>query len=124
MQRCPREIAWRCRFGVRLEIAGRADNRRALVARHPDRDHVAFDELAEMNARVEPTGNEVQGAIVRGDVEHDIGIATGELLELGAEEHLRREAWRDEANGPGRSGAQPGDVLQHRANVRERRAQV
>jgi hypothetical protein len=39
---------------------------------HPHRNHVAFDELAKMNPRVEPSGDKIERTVV-GNVEDHIG---------------------------------------------------
>jgi hypothetical protein len=61
------EIAGRVRSGVGFEIS-RADDRRSLIVRHPDRDHVAIDELTEMNTGVVPLRDHIERTVVDDDV--------------------------------------------------------
>jgi hypothetical protein len=46
-----REIAERVGSAVGFEISRRTNDRRSLIARHPDRDRVAIDELTETKYR-------------------------------------------------------------------------
>lgn len=80
-----RQVAWRLRFRMRFEVSRRADNRGALVGGDSHGDHVAVDELAEVDAGIEMAGHEVEAHLVgRCDVEDDIGIGAREWAEFGA----------------------------------------
>ena len=81
-----REVSRSRRLRMRVEVRGRRHDRRALLACHPDRDHVALDELAEVNAGVEAARDQVASRVVFArDVERDIGVVAGEFRQPGAE---------------------------------------
>src|SRR4029450_3858847 len=70
---------------MRVEIRGRADDRRALIRRHSYGDHVALDELAEVNARIEVPGDEIEVHLVgRRDVGPTSGYAFAKPASFGA----------------------------------------
>jgi hypothetical protein len=58
-----RQIVRRLRCGVRLEVASRSDCG-TMIARDAYHDHVAFNELAEMNAGIKTFGHEVNARLV------------------------------------------------------------
>ena len=99
-----RQIARRLRRRMRGEVLGRADDGRPLIGRHADRDHVALDEPAEMNAGVEAGADEIEASLLgRGQVEEHVGVVAGELTEFRGEHHPRRQAGRDECRRAGSS---------------------
>src|SRR5881296_275878 len=79
------EVARRCRLGMRLKIAGRTEDGRPEILGHADRHHVPFNELPEMNAGVEPRGDEVDSGFVGRHVEYDVGVIARELSQLRGE---------------------------------------
>jgi hypothetical protein len=58
-----RQVARRLRPGVRFEVAQRGDDGGTLVARYARGDHVAFDELAQVDACVETSSHGIQRAV-------------------------------------------------------------
>jgi hypothetical protein len=106
---------------MRFEVRRRPDDRGALVGRDAHRDHVALDELAEVDAGIEVSGDEIEARFVRRrDVEDDVGIGARKRAKLRGEHHRRRQ-WRDDqTHAAGRPFAQAGDVLERTANVRQR----
>src|SRR5438445_12317193 len=111
-----------CRLVMRLEIAGRSDDGRPEILGYADYDHVPLDELPEMNAGVEPRGDEVDAALVGGHVEHDVGVIARELSQLRGEHRRRGKRRHDQTHATGRPVTQPGNQVQRFANVAERRA--
>ena len=88
---------------MRVEVRGRRHDRRALLARHPDRDHVALNELAEVNAGVETARDQVaSGIVLARDVKRDIGALAGELRQPGTQESHEHDGRRDQADDAGR----------------------
>src|SRR6516162_738588 len=58
------QITRRLRLPMRLEVTGRANNRRSVIRRHAHRDHVLFDELTEVNSCVESRGNDIHATVI------------------------------------------------------------
>ena len=97
---------------------------RALLAGDLDRDHVALDELAEVDAGVEASADQVRAAVpFGGDVQHHIGIVAGELREPGPDVHGDRYGRRQQADGAGRLRAQFADLGEHVLDLVERGTQ-
>src|SRR5467141_4295903 len=104
------QIARRLGLRMGLEICGGADNGRPRIRRHPHGHHVPFDELPEMNARVETRGNEVDAALIGGDVEQDVRIVAGKLSELWCEDGCRCKWRHQQAHTSGRPVTKRGKV--------------
>jgi hypothetical protein len=84
-----RQVARRLRSGVRFEVAppgdvtyvsGRTDGG-TLVARYARGDHVAFDELVQVNACVETSSHGIQRAVGGRHVAHHIQVQPGTKLD-------------------------------------------
>ena len=79
------QIPWRLGFRICVEVRRRAHDGRALIHGHSHGDHVALDELAEVDARVEVPGDEIEAHLVRcRDVEDDVGVALAKAPSVGA----------------------------------------
>lgn len=79
------QIVRRCWLGVRFEVPGRPDDRRPVIAGHSHRNHVTFQELAEVNASVEAGRHKIDAALVRGgDIKHDVRISRANRPSCGA----------------------------------------
>jgi hypothetical protein len=76
-----RQIARRLRSGVRFEVAPRGDDGGTLVARYARGDHVAFDELVQVNACVETSSHGIQRAVGGRHVAHHIQVQPGTKLD-------------------------------------------
>jgi hypothetical protein len=110
---------------MRFEIARRADDRGALVGGNSHGDHVALDELAEVDAGIEMAGDEVEAhLVVRGDVEDDVGIGTREWAELRCQHHRRRQRRDDESHAPRRPIAKRRDLSERVSDVGQRRVKA
>src|SRR5207302_9465766 len=83
------------RLLVRLEVAGRTHDGRPVVLGYAERDHIPFDEFPEMNAGVEPPGDEINAALVRGHVEHDVRVIARKLSQLRCEHRGRGDGRYD-----------------------------
>ena len=57
-------------------------DRRAMIRRHPHGNHVLLNVLSKMNASIEMVSNDVPTAIIRGDIENDVGIPTEQFPKL------------------------------------------
>ena len=79
------QIVGRFRLRVRLEIRGRAHDGRPMVLRHPDRDHVLLNVFAEVNSCIEASCNDVEAAVVSGDIENDVRIIARKLRQFRSE---------------------------------------
>src|SRR5215469_10457199 len=79
------QVTRRLRLAMRLEVTGRAYNRRPVIRRHMHRDHVLLDVLTEVDACVESRSNDIHATVIRGDVEHDVRVFARELAKLGRE---------------------------------------
>ena len=100
---------------MRVEIRRRADDGRALIGGHSHGDHVALDELTEVNARVEVPGDKIEAHFVgRRDVEHDVGVGLRKCAEFRRQHHRRRQGRHDETHASGRALPAFGNVVQHR----------
>src|SRR5262245_48010306 len=110
---------------MRVEIRRRTDDGRALVGGYSHRDHVALDELTEVNTRVEATRYEIEPHFVRRrDVEHDVWIGIRECRELRRKHHRRRQRRDDQAHAPGRTLTLFGNPVQYRRHITQRRTQT
>ena len=123
MQRCA--VRSRGVFGFGRESKGRGDDRRALLPRDLDRDHVALEELTEVDPGVEARRDQVAPAVVfGGDVEHDIRVIAGEFGELRTHRHGDRDRRRKQADGAGRLLAKPADLGESGLDLVEGRPQL
>src|SRR5258708_36438870 len=77
-----------------------------------------------MNARVETRGNEVDAALIGGDVEQDVRIVAGKLSELWCEDGWRCKWRHQQAHASGRPVTKRGKVVQRPPNIAERRPQM
>src|SRR5215831_2680328 len=50
-----------------------------MIGRHAHGNHVLLDVLSKMNASIEMVCNDVPAAIIRGDIENDVGIPTDQF---------------------------------------------
>ena len=105
-----------------FEVLRRADDRRALVGGDSYGDHVAFDELAKMDAGIEMAGHEIEAHLVgRRDIEDDIGVCMRECSERRREHHRRRERRDDETYATRRPFSKPRDLPERFSDVCQRR---
>ena len=81
---------------VTFEIPGRAHHGKTQFFGHPDRNHVALNEFAELYACVVLFRNQIDRIIRGGDLQHDLRITTNELSQLRQKHCLGRCAWNDE----------------------------
>jgi len=102
---------------VGLEVGRRRHDRRPEVGRDPDRDHVALDELTDLDPGVEPRGDDVDRAVVGGDVEDDVRVLAGETGESREEHHRRSDPRHDQAQPPGRPFPQAAHAVERRLDV-------
>ena len=110
----PRRLRWR----VCGEVAGGRDDGRPLLPRDPHSSHVAVEELAEMDTRIEAPCHEIAARVVFArDVEHDVGESGGERRELGTQQGRQDDRWSDESDHAGGCLAELADVLEGRADV-------
>ena len=78
-----RDVARCLRLRMRVEVAGRGHDGGALLARDPHGGHVALEELAEVDARIVASRDEVAARVVFArDVEHDVRVRARECREL------------------------------------------
>jgi hypothetical protein len=111
-------------FGWESKYEG-AETRGALLGRHLHGDHVALEELAEVNARVETGRDEVAPSVVLArDVEDDVRIVAGERLELRTDDRRQHHGWRDEADDARRTRAEPADLDERRGDALKRGTQL
>jgi hypothetical protein len=68
--------------GMGGEVLRRTDDRRAEILGHGHGHHVLVDELADLDACVKASGDEVHTAVVGGHVENDVRVVARELREL------------------------------------------
>ena len=66
------QIVRRLRFLARLEICGRAYNSGTMVLRYADRDHILLDVFSEVDTGIEAARDDIQSAVIGGDIEHDV----------------------------------------------------
>lgn len=110
---------------MRREIAGRADDGRPLLPRHAHRHHVPFDELSEVDTRLESGADEIDPTLFGGgDVEHDVGVVVRELAQLRCEHHPGGQARGHETHASGRLVAKAGDLVQCALHIGERGPQT
>jgi hypothetical protein len=57
------QILWAARNGVRFEIGRRANHRQTHLFGYADGDHVALDELTELNASVVLPNHEIDRSL-------------------------------------------------------------
>jgi hypothetical protein len=105
---------WKYRGAATIAARWSPDTLTAIMSR---------DELAEMNAGIESSGDEIQGTVVGRDVQHDIGLLAREGFELRGEHHPGGDARRHQADRSRGPPAKPDDLIQHRLDIAERRAQ-
>jgi len=76
-----RQVARRLLPEVRFEVAQRGDDGGTVVARYARGDHVAFDELAQVDACVETSSHGIQRAVGGRHVAHHIQVQPGTKLD-------------------------------------------
>jgi hypothetical protein len=67
-------------LGTKRELARRPDDRRSMISRHANSDHVLCDELSELDAWV-ARRDKIEEDVIGGEVEHDIRVVARELAE-------------------------------------------
>jgi hypothetical protein len=105
--------------GVGGEVPPRADDRRAEVLGDAHGHHVLLDELADLDAGVEAGGDEVDAAVVGGDVENDLRVVAREPRELRDERDHRGTARQEQAHAAGRPVAEARHLLDRLVDVVE-----
>ena len=116
---------WRVRsrgdsgFGVLRQVLRRGDDGGALIRRDAHRDHVALDELAELEARVEALGDDVDAVVADADVHRDLGMRARERAELRRQHERGGHGRGHEADAAGRPVAQAGELVERFADVPE-----
>src|SRR5215469_14960028 len=113
----PQQITRRLRPPMRLEVTGRANNRRSVIRRHAHRDHVLFDVLAEVNSCVESRGNDIHATVIRGDIEHDVRVFVCELAKLWREYGAGSKSRHQQPHTASWLLAQPGHPVQSYVNL-------
>jgi Type I phosphodiesterase / nucleotide pyrophosphatase len=118
------QVTRRLRFLMRVEIRRRAHDGRALIGGHSHCNHVALDELTEVNARVEVPADKIEAHFVRRrDVEHDVGVCIRKCAEFRRKHHRRRQRRYDETHASGRAFPAFGNVVQYGRDIPERGTQ-
>ena len=110
-------------LGWEAKYCGEADDRRAEVLGHAHGHHVLLDELADLDAGVEAGGDEVDTAVVGGDVENDVGVVAREPRELRDERDHRGASRQQQAHAARRPVAEAGHLVDRLVDVVERRLQ-
>src|SRR4051794_14886675 len=87
-----KEVTWGSWPWVRLEVLGRADDRRSMVWRNSQRDHVLCNVFSEVNTGVKTPGHDVHPAVIGGDIQHDFRVLPCELAKLWCEDRRHRKA--------------------------------
>jgi hypothetical protein len=116
------QIMWRFRLGMEFEIGARAHNRSSVVFGYPNSDHVLFNVFPVVNVCVEASSNDVHPAVIRGNVQNDIGVIAGELRKLRPQHCRRGKPRHQQTHAAGRLVAGAGYLLQHLIYISERRA--
>ena len=88
------QIGRRARLAALREIVGRCHGKQLDVRGETNRNHVFFESLADANAGVEPSGDDVAQAIVDDDVEHHVRVRAMKAAEPRRDELFRRHAQR------------------------------
>ena len=111
---------------ARLKVGGRADDGETHVAGNAHGNHVALDELSDLDAGVVLAGDEVDGAVRGCDFENDLGVVGSELREPRHQDHAGGGAGDDEAQATGgvlaaATGFGEGvlDAFESRSEIRE-----
>jgi hypothetical protein len=89
-----------------------------------NRNHVIFNKLSKMNPCVEPARNNVDGAVVGGDVEYDVRVIACKLSQFRCEHSHRSKPRHMQAHATRRSVAESGNLLQNFANIGQGWAQA
>jgi hypothetical protein len=104
------------------EVRRRADDGHADVAGHGDRDHVAVDHLAELDAGVEASGDDVHDRVAHHEVEPHVRVAGEEVGEREPAEHRVHRGPDEQAYGAAWGVAQLPERGDGGAHLLERRA--
>jgi hypothetical protein len=64
----------RLRSAAAIEVCVRCDDNELQPVRYPDRDHVAFEQLANSDPGVKPAANDVRYRVISRDLEIYLGI--------------------------------------------------
>jgi hypothetical protein len=107
------------RPGVGCKVLRRADDAHAQVLRHAHRHHVLRDELADLDARIEPSRYEIDAAVRPVHLENDLRIVARELRELRDEGDHCGAAGQQDAHVARRPVAEAGDLVERLVNVAE-----
>jgi hypothetical protein len=92
MHRCVGRSCGEIRLLVRREVRRRTHNGEPLIARHTNGTHIGPNRLAEVNARVEASRDELCASLWRcGDLEDDVREPTTTFEQLWGEHHRGRD---------------------------------
>src|SRR5689334_18365034 len=83
-----------------------------MVWTDSDRDHVLFDELAEVNSRIEALRDNVPSLIVGCDVEHDLRKFLVQPSQLWNKHGRHRKSWYQQTHPPYGSVCLSRDLIQ------------
>lgn len=116
------QILRMARDGFRFEICWRANDRQTHFPGYADSDHIALDELTELNTGVILPRYKINGVVRRSDFKDDFRISASKLSQLWQQHHLRSRSWNDQANAACRMLALLSSFGNRPLNPFERRA--
>ena len=100
-----RQLARRTRHPLGGEIGGRADHREAARATERQRDHIAFEPLAEAHSGIAARSDDIDQRLVAVQLDTHPWIAAQVLSDQGSQHQLPRGARRVDPQAPGRRAA-------------------
>src|SRR5438270_3742760 len=118
------QVSRNFRLGIRFEIGGCAHDRGAMILGYSDRNHVLLDEFAVVNTCIEASRDNIETAVVGGDVEQDVRVVARKLPELRGKHRRGGKSRQQQAQAARRLVAQSGELAYSFLDIGEGRAQT